>query len=226
MKIKAIVPAAGLGSRFDKDKNKLLEKINDVPLIVYTLRALASVDMIDEIIICASKNLIPEIGKLVNTYKIPKVKKIIKGGKTRQESVFNGLKAIDTKVDYVLIHDAARPLITPDIINSAIKQAADKGASIVAVTPKDTIKRLDKAAGKISQTYERSELLNVQTPQIFKFLDILVAHRKFEKQNFTDDSAMIEKLGIPVFVTVGSYKNIKITTKEDLKIAELFITPL
>ena len=222
MKITAIIPAAGSGSRFGKAKNKLLETINDIPVIILTLRVLASVDMIGEIIISTSDALIPEIQELVATYRIPKVKKIIQGGKTRQESVFNGIKSIETNVDFVLIHDGARPFITKDIVETSIIQAIDKGASVVAVNTKDTIKRIDKTTDEIIETLDRSQLWNIQTPQVFSFLDLWEAHRKFEGKDFTDDSSMIEKLGIPVYVTFGSYKNIKITTKEDLKIAELF----
>lgn len=222
MKISAIIPAAGSGSRFSSNKNKLLENINEIPVIVHTLRVISSVDNINEIIIATSADLIDEIKALIEEYKISKVNHIILGGKTRQESVFNGLKIIE-KADFIVIHDGARPLVSTKIIENSINTAVEKGASIVAIPAKDTIKRVDEKTNQIIETLNRQELWNVQTPQIFKYKEILDAHVKFKDQNFTDDSAMIEKLGIQVFTVMGSYKNIKITTQEDIKIAKALL---
>ena len=226
MKITAIIPASGSGSRYDKKKNKLLENIGEIPVIIHTLRAVSSVEMIDDIIICASGELFDKITNLISEYKIPKIQKVILGGKTRQESVFNGIKSINNKVDFVLIHDGARPFIQKKTVESVIKLALDKGAAIVAVPTKDTIKKVDKNSGKIVQTLNRSELWNVQTPQVFKYEDILKAHTEFKGGDFTDDSAIVEKIGISVFVTLGGYENIKITTPEDIQIAQSIIKKL
>lgn len=221
MKITAIVPAAGTGSRYSKTKNKLLENLNGTPVIVKTLQELSKIESINEIIVCTSVDLLGEIKNLVDCYELSKVKKVILGGSTRQESVFNGLK--QTSADYVLIHDGARPIISVDIIENSIKMAIKKGASIVAVPAKDTIKRVDKDTNQVLETLNRSELWNVQTPQVFKYSNLLEGHEKYKKDSFTDDSAIIEKLGHPVYVVKGSYKNIKITTEEDLHIAEIFL---
>lgn len=220
MKITAIIPAAGSGSRYSSNKNKILENINDVPVIIHTLKAISEIDRVDEIIICTSSDLMGDIKDLIVKYNIKKVSQIISGGATRQESVFNGLKVANNP-DYILIHDAARPLISKDTIDNAINVAVEKGASIVAVPTKDTIKRVN-CNNKILETLNRSELWNVQTPQIFKYKEIIEAHIEFKGQDFTDDSILLEKLGIPVFVVNGNYKNIKITTQEDIKIAEVF----
>ncbi|OGI23514.1 MAG: 2-C-methyl-D-erythritol 4-phosphate cytidylyltransferase [Candidatus Melainabacteria bacterium RIFOXYA12_FULL_32_12] len=222
MKISAIIPAAGSGTRFGSNKNKLLENINGMPVIIHTLQTISSIDAINEIIICTSDNIIDEIKNLVSKYNISKVKQVILGGVTRQESVFKGLKTLNNP-DIVIIHDGARPLITRDIIENSIKTATEKGAAIVAVPTKDTIKRVNKE-NRIIETLNREELWNIQTPQVFNYKDILEAHIKFQGQNFTDDSALIEALGMPSYTVMGSYKNIKITTQEDIKIAEVFIT--
>lgn len=226
MKISAIIPAAGSGSRYSKTKNKLLEELNGVPVIVRTLKTIASVDEISEIVVCTSINLIQEINQVVQKYNIFKIKKIVLGGQTRQESVFNGLNELknETAPDLVVIHDGARPLITTEIIKKSISIAINKGASIVAVPSKDTIKRINPETGEVVETPDRIELWNVQTPQVFRFNEILQAHENFFGQNMTDDSVLMEKAGYKVFVTRGNYKNIKITTEEDLKTAEIFIS--
>lgn len=217
MNITAIIPAAGSGTRYCNKKNKLLEEISGMPVIIHTLKKISASEKINNIIICTSTDLIEEIKKLVKDHNILKVEDIILGGETRQESVFKGLqKAAKHNPDYVLIHDGARPFISEDIINNAINTALEKGSVIVAVPTKDTIKKINPETGQIIETLERNELWNVQTPQIFKFKEILNAHEVFKGQNFTDDAALMEKLNTPVFVVTGSYLNIKITTKEDL----------
>ncbi len=225
MKISAIIPAAGSGSRYSKIKHKLLEELKGVPVIVHTLRAISAVDEINEIIVCASEDLLDKIELLVRIYKIPKVKKVILGGETRQKSVFKGLKELETstKPDFVLIHDGARPLISAEIIKDSIAMAVKKGTSIAAVPVKDTIKRINSSTEEIIETLDRQELWNIQTPQVFKFDEILRVHEAFKGANLTDDSALMEKAGYKVFVCMGSYKNIKITTEEDLSSAESFM---
>ena len=221
MNVVAVIPAAGTSSRYNPQKNKLLEEIKGIPVIIHTLRVISSVNEIDEIVIPTSKKLIEKISDLIKEYEIPKIKKIILGGRTRQESVFIGLKEFESdKPDWALIHDAARPLVSPEIISSSIMTAVKKRASIVAVPVKDTIKKIDGATGEIIETVERQNLWNVQTPQVFKYSDILGVHEGFNGENLTDDSALMEKAGFKVFVCEGSYKNIKITTREDLEIAK------
>lgn len=224
MKITAIIPAAGSGTRFDRFKNKLLENINGIPVIVRTLRAIASIDSINHIIICSSEELTPEITSIIKKHNFTKPIDIILGGETRQESVFKGLSAAkEFEPDLVLIHDAARPLILKEIIENAIKCASIKGAAIVAVPAKDTIKRIDINSNKIIETLNRDELWNIQTPQIFKYQNLLDAHKMFKNMNLTDDSVLIEKANIPAYVVMGNYSNIKITTKEDLLFAEMLL---
>ncbi|HSA06188.1 MAG TPA: 2-C-methyl-D-erythritol 4-phosphate cytidylyltransferase [Candidatus Gastranaerophilales bacterium] len=229
MKISAIIPAAGSGERYSSFKHKLLEEVNGIPVIIHTINAISAVEEIEDIIICASLDLIEKISEEVKKNNVLKVKKIILGGKTRQESVFKGLKELnkliepDKKPDFVLIHDGARPLISVDVIKNTILTALEKNACITAVPVKDTIKRVNNLTGEVIETLNRQELWQIQTPQVFRFAEILKAHELFEGENLTDDSALMEKAGYKVFVSEGSYKNIKITTEEDFKIIQAFL---
>ena len=214
MKINAIIPAGGTSSRFG-NTNKLLEKINGKEVIRYTVEAFEASN-VDEIIICANISIMDELKKIFSDSK--KVK-IIEGGQTRQASVYNGLKA--SVCDYVLIHDGARPMITTDLINSAIDMVKDKKALTVATKTIDTIKEV--VDGKIIRTIARSKLYNTQTPQAFEYNLIINAHQKLIGQNFTDDAGMLEELGYDVYILNGSYKNIKITTQNDIDIAKVYL---
>lgn len=214
-KVNAIIPAGGTSSRFG-NKNKLLEKIYDKEVIRYTIEAFEKSD-VDEIIICANINIIEELKEIFkNSQKV----KIIEGGATRQESVFNGLKA--SECDYVLIHDGARPMISTDLINSAIEEVKTKKALTVATKTIDTIKEV--IDGKIVKTINRAKLYNTQTPQAFEYNLIKDAHMKLYGKNYTDDAGMLEELGQTVYILNGSYKNIKITTQNDIDIAKIYLS--
>ncbi|CDE45382.1 2-C-methyl-D-erythritol 4-phosphate cytidylyltransferase [Clostridium sp. CAG:768] len=214
-KVNAIIPAGGTSSRFG-NKNKLLEKIYDKEVIRYTIEAFEKSD-VDEIIICANINIIEELKEIFkNSQKV----KIIEGGATRQESVFNGLKA--SECDYVLIHDGARPMISTDLINSAIEEVKTKKALTVATKTIDTIKEV--IDGKIVKTIDRAKLYNTQTPQAFEYNLIKDAHMKLYGKNYTDDAGMLEELGQTVYILNGSYKNIKITTQNDIDIAKIYLS--
>ena len=214
-KINAIIPAGGTSSRFG-NKNKLLEKINGKEVIKYTVQAFENSN-VDEIIICANVSIIEELQEILKDCR--KVK-IIEGGETRQASVFNGLKA--SECDYVLIHDAARPMITTDLVNQTIEMVKDKNALTVATKTIDTIKEVED--GKITRTIDRAKLYNTQTPQAFKYELIKDAHTKLYGKNFTEDAGMLEELGETVYILNGSYKNIKITTQNDIDIAKIYLT--
>lgn len=213
-KINAIIPAGGTSSRFG-NKNKLLEKINGKEVIKYTVQAFENSN-VDEIIICANVSIIEELKSILKDCR--KVE-IIEGGETRQASVFNGLKAADC--DYVLIHDAARPMISTDLVNQTIEMVKEKNALTVATKTIDTIKEVED--GKIVRTIDRAKLYNTQTPQAFKYELIKDAHTKLYGQNFTDDAGMLEELGQTVYILNGSYKNIKITTQNDIDIAKTYL---
>lgn len=216
MRFKAIITAGGTSSRYGK-KNKLLEKIGTKEVIKYTVEAFLSVQEISEIIICANISVIEEIKEIFNEDKI----RIIEGGKTRQESVSNGLSAAKG-ADYVLIHDGARPIIKPDVIKKVISEVQEKKALTVAVKTTDTIKQVDENL-KIIKTLDRSSLYNTQTPQAFEYDLIKNAHVKLKGQDFTDDAGMLEFLGYNVYVLEGDSGNIKITTQNDIKLARILL---
>lgn len=217
MNFKAIITAGGSSSRYG-DTNKLLEKIHSKEVIKHTIEAFLVVDEISEIVICANSSIIDE---LKNIFKATEKIHIIEGGKTRQQSVFNGLIALQN-CDYVLIHDGARPMITPEIIKNAMQAVQKQKALTVAAKTIDTIKQVDEKL-KIIKTIDRNALYNTQTPQAFEYNLIRSAHEKLQGQNFTDDAGMLEHLGYDVYILEGDYKNIKITTKNDIVIAETYL---
>lgn len=210
-----IIPAGGSSSRYG-NTNKLLETLNKRTVIEETVSKFVDINEVERVIIPANASIIDRIQQY---FKNPKIL-IIEGGKTRQESVYNGLKLVNT--DYVIVHDAARPLVTVDIIKSVIDTVQVYNAVSVMTKTTDTIKEVDNN-GFIVKTIDRSRLYNTQTPQAFKTQLLLKAHNKFINSSFTDDASMLEELNIPVYVLNGSYTNIKITTKSDLDFAKLYI---
>jgi 2-C-methyl-D-erythritol 4-phosphate cytidylyltransferase len=216
MKISAIITAGGTSSRYG-NSNKLLEKINGKEVIKYTVEAFLGSD-IDEIVICAHKSCLNLLEEMFSLYK--KVK-VIEGGISRQESVYNGLKL--TNCDYVLVHDGARPMITPSLIKKTINAVVEKKAVSVMTKTTDTIKEVDES-GKIIRTLERSKLYNTQTPQAFEYKLIKSVHDKLVRQSFTDDAGMVESQGYEVFIVEGDYRNIKITTKADIALAQIYLS--
>jgi 2-C-methyl-D-erythritol 4-phosphate cytidylyltransferase len=226
----AIVPAAGLGKRFGQGTNKSFQVLGGRPLIVWSLKVLEAVEEISEIIpVLKSEDM--EIGqRLLEEEGFPKIRRIAAGGKERQDSVYNGLKQIEDKKSIVLIHDGVRPLISPRLVEDLIKQMSDairkkeKCDGIIPGVPvKDTIKETED--GFVRKTLKRGSLWAVQTPQAFPCKKILKAYEEAAKEGYyaTDDAALIERYGGTVKVIMGSYANIKITTPEDLYIAEALL---
>lgn len=216
MKFSAIITAGGTSSRFG-NTNKLLEKINGKEIIKYTIDAFVDAD-VEDIVICANLSIVDVLGKIFAGYQNVQ---IVEGGATRQESVFNGLKAVSC--DYVLIHDGARPMITPEIIKKTMDEVVFKKAVSVMTKTVDTIKKVDEN-GKIITTIDRTQLYNTQTPQAFEYDLIKSVHEKYEGENFTDDAGMVEASGVDVYIVEGDYRNIKVTTKSDLALAEVYLS--
>lgn len=212
MKFGAIITAGGSSKRFG-NKNKLLEKINNKTIIEYTVEKFLKANL-DEIVISANPQIIKD---LENIFTNPKIK-IVTGGATRQDSVYNGLQQINC--DYVLIHDGARPLISPQTIEQVKKEVVEKKAVSVMTKTTDTIKEVDKN-GKIIKTIDRTKLYNTQTPQAFEYNLIKEIHEKLKGEKFTDDCGMAEALGYDVYMVQGQPENIKITYQTDMKIAEI-----
>lgn len=217
MGITAIITAGGASLRFG-NTNKLLEKIYSKAVIKYTVEAFLSVKEIDEIIISTNISIIEEVKQI---FKKDKRVRIIFGGETRQKSVSNGLRVCEN-ADYVLIHDGARPMISPEKIRQAIEMVKEKKALTVATRTIDTIKQVDENL-KIIKTIDRSSLFNTQTPQAFQYDLIKNAHQQLEGENFTDDAGMLEFLGENVYILEGDYRNIKITTQSDIELAKIYL---
>ena len=217
----AIVPAAGRSVRMGEDK--LLLPLGEVPVILRTLRTLESSRYITEIIVAVREEQIVPLGQLCKDAALTKVRKIVIGGETRSASVLAGLREADPASELIAVHDGDRPLVTVEIINAAIEKAAERGAAAPAVPVKDTIKRVSD--GKVTETLNRSTLYAVQTPQVFEHGLILGALEKAltEEADITDDCSAVERIGMPVCLTEGSYDNIKLTTPEDLAVAEAIL---
>jgi len=222
----AIIVAAGKGKRMGADINKVYLPLGGKPVIVHTLEAFCHIRQIDEIVVVLSAEDMDYFKKeIANRYNFSKPIFTVEGGMERQISVYNGLMALPDDVDIVVIHDGARPFITPDLIGQTIEEAREYGAALVAVPVKDTIKEV-KSDLRVSSTLNREILWLAQTPQAFCHSLIVKAHKKAVEQGFTatDDSALVERLGKSVRIVPGSYENIKITTKEDMLFAEYILS--
>ena len=225
-KVCVIILAGGRGSRMEARVSKQFIEIKEKPLIYYTIKAFDTCKEIQEIILVLPEDEIEYFkDEVIDKFDLPIIK-IVNGGKERQDSVYNGLKALDN-CDIVLIHDGARPFVSKSIIEKGIEYAEKYGACAPGVMPKDTIKVKDSSGLSIS-TPDRSTLVAVQTPQCFKFNIIFNSHRYIKEKKIivTDDTMVVEQLGIKVFLYEGDYKNIKVTTPEDLILAERFIEEL
>ncbi|PYZ91831.1 2-C-methyl-D-erythritol 4-phosphate cytidylyltransferase [Salipaludibacillus keqinensis] len=222
LKYHVVIPAAGQGKRMNAGKNKQFLLIDQVPLLIHTLRVFEEDLLCSGIVLAVNEMEIEEIETLVKEYRITKVKNIVKGGKERQQSVNEGLKAIHGN-PVVLIHDGARPFIRREIIRELVQTTDANGAAVAGVPVKDTIKQVQ--GQEIVATVDRSSLWSIQTPQAFHLEEISYAHQMAEKQGFlgTDDASLMEKLNRPVAIVQGDYENIKITTPEDLLFAEAII---
>lgn len=219
--VSAIIVAAGQSRRMGGDTSKQFILIDGVPVIVRTLKAFEIAERIREVVIAARQEDIPQMYALIQDYEITKVKQIITGGETRQESVFRAIAQVDENADFLAIHDGARPLIRPQEIDLAVSAAVEHGAAALGVPVKDTVKQVD-ADGKIVDTPERSTLWAVQTPQVFsRALYLRAAEQAGEAAaQLTDDCQLIERTGAPVYLVRGAYANLKITTPEDVFAAE------
>lgn len=221
--VTAIIVAAGKGSRMNINYNKQYIKIREKEVLAYTLEVFQKNINVDNIILVAHESEIDFCkNEIVKKYKISKVKDVISGGETRQESVYNGLNSCK-KSDIVVIHDGARPFLNGKYIDESIYLAKKKKTAVLAVKVKDTIKV--GRNGKFINTLNRDSLYSVQTPQTFDYSLILDAHEKSIANGFvgTDDSSLVENLGYEVNIVEGDYFNIKITTKEDVYIGEAII---
>jgi len=217
MKTVAIITAAGQGKRMGRPKQFI--KIAGRPMLWWTLSVFQKTKAIDEIILVINA----EEKNQTKGFKFSKIKKVVAGGGERQDSVNNGLKALPENTEIVVIHDGARPLVTAGMIEAAIHQAKKHGAAVVGVPVKDTIKLVNPKPGTVIRTLSRDRVWAAQTPQVFKRGLIMRAYQKYGKQKVTDDAMLVEKMGKPVKMLMGSYLNLKITTPDDLLLAEALL---
>ncbi|HZJ76318.1 MAG TPA: 2-C-methyl-D-erythritol 4-phosphate cytidylyltransferase [Oscillospiraceae bacterium] len=222
MKISVIIAAAGKGKRMGKGYNKQYILLGGKPIVAHTIEVFENMGLIDEIILVVGRGETGSAEKdIIYKYNFKKVVKIVEGGAERGDSVYNGLKAVNTNCDIVLVHDGVRPFIAENIIEKSIETAKDAGACAVAVRVKDTIKVVKKNM-EVDYTPDRDALWAVQTPQTFRYRLLLEAYEKLriDDMKITDDAMLIEKLGHAVKIVEGDYENIKITTPEDLILGE------
>ncbi len=218
MKITAVIVAGGKGTRMGGDKNKVYLKICDKEVLAYTITAFENNPRIDDIIIVTGEVDISECNTMIKDNSFKKIKSVVVGGTTRQESVINGLSKADC--DIVLIHDGARSLVTDNEINNSIDDCIKYGASAVGVKCKDTLKSSEN--GFISGTVDRENTYLIQTPQTFYLKDIFEMHQRAKQEGIaaTDDCMIAEHYGVKIKISEGSYDNIKLTTPEDMIIGE------
>ncbi|MBD3879578.1 MAG: 2-C-methyl-D-erythritol 4-phosphate cytidylyltransferase [Quinella sp. 1Q5] len=222
--VTAVFPAAGSSKRMGGGVNKNLLELAGEPILLRTLKTFSKVERINFLIVVVAAHEVETVEGLMRSARGLKPWRVTVGGSERQYSIANGLKLLPDDAQIVLVHDAARPLVTVQTINEVIDAAEQFGGAIAAIPEKNTIKVID-AQGFVKYTPPRAELVSVMTPQGFRREILLRAYDKAAEENFlgTDDSSLVEQLGFRVKVVAGGYQNIKITTPEDIRIAETFL---
>jgi 2-C-methyl-D-erythritol 4-phosphate cytidylyltransferase len=224
-KVCVLVPAAGGGARMGGAQSKLLVPLGGVPVLVRTLLALERAASVDDVVLAVRPVDRERIGELIAGAGILKVRAVVPGGEERQDSVRLALaSAVAGGAGIVMVHDGARPFVDGELIAKVAEAALASGAALAAVRPKDTVKIAGAAAGTIT-TPERASCWLAQTPQAFRTeVFVEAAERAFvDRFRGTDDVALVERLGVKVVIIEGSYRNIKITTPEDVEIAEILL---
>ncbi len=221
MKTSAIIVAAGSGSRFGGPLPKQFQQLQGQSVVSHTLARLSDAAEIDEIVVVVAS---PWVGytrdEILAGGRFPKVQRVVAGGLQRQDSVLAGLEILSDSVDIVLVHDAVRPLISTQKVREVIAAAQQYGAAVLALQPKDTVKRAK--GGMVQETLDRNSLWLVQTPQAFKreLLAAAHAHAQASGTYRTDDAALVEHFGKPVKIVEGDRMNIKLTVPDDFLFAE------
>ncbi len=225
MRTVAIVPAAGSGNRMGRELSKQYLSLGGMPLLVHTLNVFEKCPLVDALLVVVPPPDVEAVRTgMLPRWNLKKLAGVIPGGKERQNSVRAGIEALDRDADIVIVHDAVRPFITVGLIENCIRAAEEEGAATVGVPVKDTVKEVG-ADGRVVRTCDRTLLWLTQTPQAFRRDIIENAHRAAVRDGYrgTDDTSLVERLGIAVRMIGGDYGNIKITTPEDLVIAEALL---
>lgn len=217
----AVIAAAGSSSRMG-GRDKLAEPLDGIPVILRTLAAVEAVPEIREIVVVTREDRVEEYRRLLG--QCSRLRAVVPGGSTRQESVRNGVRALSPDCTLAAIHDGARPLVTPEVFARCIEAARSCGAATAAVPVKDTIKLADEV-GRVLDTPDRSRLWAVQTPQIFDRERYLRAAEEAERRGLscTDDCQLFEAMGWEVQLVMGDYRNLKLTTPEDFLAAGAYL---
>lgn len=223
-RVSAIIVAAGKGSRMKAAVNKQYLMLSDKPVLVHALEAFERTGIISEIILVIHREDHKLYEECILPFGFKKITAVADGGSDRQASVFSGLQRVSPESEIIAVHDGARPLVTPETISNSVAVAARHGAACVGVPVKDTIKKADPDQ-MVLDTPDRSMLWAIQTPQAFQREVLIKAHETAIAEGYrgTDDSVLVERLGIPVRMVMGSYTNLKITTAEDLVVAEALL---
>ena len=223
----AIVLAAGKSERLsDISVPKQLYLINKVPLFMYSVLSFNNIDDIDSIYVVTNQDCLEAVKQYISQYNLKKVKDVLLGGTSRQESVYKAIQRLkEDQVkddDIVLIHDAARPLLSPNIIRNNIEGVKEHNAVTTAIKMTDTVIKGD---GELDSFVDRSNLYRAQTPQSFRFNIIKEAHEKahLSNKNYSDDSALVKEIGYPVYIVEGTASLFKVTTLDDLKLLEMMV---
>ena len=225
MSVYTIIVAGGNSVRYGGDVPKQFQEICGRPMLAWTIEKFQKADSIDNIIVVAPEDYLIYVSEnIVDTFGFEKITKIVAGGKTRQESVFNGLKALPISTKFVAIHDGARPLVKADDINRVVEIAEKENAAILATPVADTVKKV--IDGFIITTVNREQLFCAQTPQVFQYDLIMEAHKELamkEELKLTDDAQLIESRGFKVKIVESTGINLKITTRQDMQVAEAIL---
>jgi 2-C-methyl-D-erythritol 4-phosphate cytidylyltransferase len=226
LKAVAIIPAAGSGIRMENERPKQFLDVDGRPLLAVTLEQFQICPVIHTVILVVpEKDVAYSQNEIVERHGLSKVEKVVVGGERRQDSVRLGIEASRGGCELVLIHDGVRPLVTPDLIVRVVEAAQEHRAVITGLAAKETVKEIDQDA-LIMKTYDRQKVWLVQTPQVFRYEDILMAHRRAVEEGWeevTDDALLVERLGIPVKMVEGSEDNIKVTTPQDLELVRFLL---
>jgi 2-C-methyl-D-erythritol 4-phosphate cytidylyltransferase len=224
MRTVAIIPAAGAGARMGSDSAKQFLDFHGKPLLTVTLEKFQDCPVIQGIILIVPKEQLDYCKKeIIEPYHLTKVEQVVRGGARRQDSVRRGIEASNGQYDLILIHDGVRPLIGSALIEKVVAAGQIDRAVITALPVKETVKEVN-GNDQVIKTWDRGRFRLVQTPQIFRYEDILKAHQLALREGWetvTDDALLVEKMGIPVSVIEGSETNIKITTPHDMDMARL-----
>ena len=220
----AVIVAAGKGRRMGTEVSKQFLPLCGKEILAHSVEKFEEVEKIRDIVLVTGEDSLQDVREMAQEYGWKKIVSVVAGGKERQDSVWNGLQAVSDDTDIVLIHDGVRPFVTEDILNHSIETAVEMGGCVAGVPAKDTIKVCNGENIAVA-TPDRSTLWQIQTPQTFRKDLIMQAYQKAKAEGFvgTDDASLAEYSGCPVKVIMGSYRNIKITTKEDLLIGEAFL---